>query len=594
MSMKKNLLSTGWLLFLVTIILSPQSFVYAQVYNTGNMYVAPGASVSLWGSFTNTNTGSVDHQGATIYANGDVSNAGSINIASGAVISLLATNWANTGTAIFSGMGKVSFDGTAAQNIDGGYTSGTQPSFSGIIINNASNVNLTNTAASVSNALTFTNGSILLGNNNLRLDATASISGAGAGMLVATNGTGYLIKEGVGNSSFFSFPVGRIAGDYTPCSVANTSGSSRNYTVNVKNYTNSTPDEGSNISTGMDRTWQIFADAAGTANITLVHNAVTNTSGPGTNGATFNNSAAYVTQQVADGNWTTTTTTTSGGTPVNTISSAAAVTLPALSSDFTGFFSKSSDIMSSLSKTIMTTPKVFLQGAYSGGVMTTTLNTLGLIPLTQPYSAGPFNYAGVEKVTAIPANVTDWILVELRDAVTPTTVMATRAAFLLKDGTITDLDGVSPLRFKSAAAGNYFIAVRHRNHLGIRNAASQAFAVEANTTFDFTALQANAYQNGAISSNPAMAAVSGGKFALWAGNASSNNNVKYSGPGNDQTVILNAALGGNPNLILSNVYNNADLNMNGTVRFSGPNNEQNFLLNTILGGNPNFIITQHL
>ncbi len=591
--MKTILLKQKWIPPIMMLVLA--SFAgNAQVYNSGNMYIAPGSSASLWGTFTNTNTGAVNHQGATLYVNGDVSNSGSINTAVGAGISFLGTNWANSNTATFTGTGTVSFDGTAAQNIDGGYISGTQPSFPGIIINNTSNVNLTNTATSVSNALTFTNGSILLGNNNLRLDATASIGGAGAAKFAATNGTGYLIKEGVANSNSFTFPVGRIAGDYTPCTVVNTSGSSRSYTVNVKNYTNSTPDEGSNISRGIDRTWQIFADAAGTANITLVHNAVTNTNGPGTNGATFDNVAAYVTQQVADGDWTTTTTTTSGGTPVNIISNATAVTLPALSSDFTGYFSKSSDIMSSLSKTIMATPKVFLQGAYSGGVMTTTLNTLGLIPTTyQPYSVNPFNYSGGEKVTAIPVNVTDWILVELRNAPAPAPPLASRAGFLLKDGTITDLDGVSPLRFKGMIAGSYYIAVRHRNHLGIRTAANQAFAIEANTAYDFTTLQSSAFQNGAINTNAAMAAVSGGKFALWAGNASSNNNVKYSGPGNDQTIILNTALTGNPNFVLGSVYHNADLNMNGTVRFSGPNNEQNYLLNTILGGNPNFIINQH-
>ena len=244
----------------------------------------------------------------------------------------------------------------------------------------------------------------------------------------------------------------------------------------------------------------------------------------------------------------------------------------------------------------MTTPKVFLQGAYSGGVMTTTLNTLGLIPLTQPYSAAPFNYAGVENVTAIPANVTDWVLVELRDATTPTTVVATRAGFLLKDGTITDLDGVSALRFKGTAAANYFVAVRHRNHLGIRTAANQAFVLETNTTYDFTGTQANAYQNVAITTNAAMAAVSGGKFALWGGNAantgSGTTSIRVTGAPvvNDYSAIL-SALGSAA--VLNNVYHVADLNLNGNIRVTGSPavNDYTFLLN-VLGTNTS--LTQHL
>ncbi len=234
-----------------------------------------------------------------------------------------------------------------------------------------------------------------------------------------------------------------------------------------------------------------------------------------------------------------------------------------------------------------------LQGAMSGTTMTTTLNTLNLVPLSQPYNFGPFNYAVTESVAAIPANVTDWVLVELRDAAAPATVLATRAAFILKNGSIVDLDGTSPVSFSAIGEGSYYVSVRHRNHLGIRTAAAQ-YIDNSGKAYDFTTSQSSAYQNGTITSNAAMVAVSGGKFALWGGNANSNANVRYSGPGNDQTTILNNALGGNPNFVLSNVYNNADLNMNGTVRYSGPNNEQNYLLNTILVGNPNFIINQHL
>lgn len=562
----------------------------AQVYNAGDLYVAPGANASFWGTFTNGSTGQLDQRG-TLYLNGDVSNAGNVSTTTGAVTSFLGTNWANASTATLSGTANISFDGTSAQTIDGGYTTGAQPSFPGITVNNSNGISLINTAASISNSLAFSSGSIMLGNNNLRLDASASISGAAAGKFAITDGTGYLTKEGVANSSSFTFPVGRAANDYTPCLITNSSGSNRNYFANVKDYAGSTPVEG-NITSGIDRTWQIFADAAGAATVTLVHNAATNTNGTGTNGAAFNNSAAYVTQQITAGSWNTSTTTSNGSSPVNTLGSTAAVTLPALPTDANGYFTKTSDIMSSLDQTVMVTPKVLLQGAYAGsGLMTTTLRTAGLIPLTQPYNTSPFNYAGVEKVNAIPASVTDWILVELRNATTPATVVATRAGFVKNDGTITDLDGTSPLRFKGVAADNYFIAIRHRNHMGIRTNANQSFALESNTAYDFTTAQASAYQNPAITTNAAMKNIASGVYAMWAGNTNGNNTVRYSGVNNDLTPLL-SALGGSQSTILTNVYRTADLNMNGTVRYSGVNNDNTFLL-SILGGSQSIIFTQH-
>ena len=58
--------------------------------------------------------------------------------------------------------------------------------------------------------------------------------------------------------------------------------------------------------------------------------------------------------------------------------------------------------------------KAWLQGPYSSGAMTTSLNTAGYIPMSHPYAVAPWNYGGTESVTGIPAGVVDWVLVELR------------------------------------------------------------------------------------------------------------------------------------------------------------------------------------
>jgi hypothetical protein len=112
--------------------------------------------------------------------------------------------------------------------------------------------------------------------------------------------------------------------------------------------------------------------------------------------------------------------------------------------------------------------RVFLEGAYVGGQMSTFLNTSALIPLNQPYNAIPWNYPGTESVSAIPANVVDWVLVELRS--TETAVVETRAAFLKNDGTLVDLDGIGNIKFTSTPEGDYYVVVKHRNHLPVMTA----------------------------------------------------------------------------------------------------------------------------
>ena len=74
--------------------------------------------------------------------------------------------------------------------------------------------------------------------------------------------------------------------------------------------------------------------------------------------------------------------------------------------------------------------------------------------------------------------VVDWVVLEIRDATDPKIIHATRAALLQADGDIVDVDGVSPVAFHNLPAGNYHVAVRHRNHIGIMSA--QTLALGAN------------------------------------------------------------------------------------------------------------------
>jgi choice-of-anchor B domain-containing protein len=108
------------------------------------------------------------------------------------------------------------------------------------------------------------------------------------------------------------------------------------------------------------------------------------------------------------------------------------------------------------------------------------LGTTTSFPLSDPYKTPAYNSKFVHvnnnttattTSTIVTANqVVDWVFLELRTGISgATTVVQTRSALLRLDGNIVDMDGVSPVSFPGAA-GNYYITVRHRTHLGFRSA----------------------------------------------------------------------------------------------------------------------------
>jgi hypothetical protein len=219
--------------------------------------------------------------------------------------------------------------------------------------------------------------------------------------------------------------------------------------------------------------------------------------------------------------------------------------------------------------------KVFLGGPLSGTTMTTTLNSSGLIPLTQPYTnVSPFFYTGTESVISIPnANVVDWVLVELRTGTASNTKVASKACFLLKTGAIVGTDGVSAPQFTGLSAGNYYVVIRHRNHLPVMTATSIALS-SSSSLYDFTTAQAKAY------GTTPMQTV-GSVFAMWAGDANSNGNIRYNGISADRSTVLSAVNATSLSTPVSNVYSNADVNMNGNIRYNGISADRTVILNNV-------------
>jgi hypothetical protein len=159
---------------------------------------------------------------------------------------------------------------------------------------------------------------------------------------------------------------------------------------------------------------------------------------------------------------------------------------------------------------ILAKVKVFLQGPYSGGVLATTLNSGGLIPLSAStaYNTTTFGYTD-KTVGSIPnANVVDWVLVDLRTGTASGTKVETQAGFVLNDGSIVDSDGSSDLSFSVATAGDYYIVIRHRNHLAIMSAA--AVTLPNGTAYDFTTGLTQAFGG-------SMKSLTGGVYGMYVG-----------------------------------------------------------------------------
>jgi hypothetical protein len=145
---------------------------------------------------------------------------------------------------------------------------------------------------------------------------------------------------------------------------------------------------------------------------------------------------------------------------------------------------------------------VMLEGAYNTGTNTMNANLNAVasapahanyIPLAQPYNGAPWNYAGTESVGAMPTGVVDWVLIEIRQATTPTlatsgTILAKRAAFVKQDGSVVELDGTTTIHFSNYAVSsgnNLYIVVRHRNHLAVMSSAGATLAAGV-YSYDFT------------------------------------------------------------------------------------------------------------
>ena len=244
---------------------------------------------------------------------------------------------------------------------------------------------------------------------------------------------------------------------------------------------------------------------------------------------------------------------------------------------------------------VRVSPKVILSGAYNVGTgsMSDGLRLSGLVPLTEPYTALGYRRVargGSEQTSAAVLGlggsnaVVDWVRLELRSAVQPTMVVATRHGLLQSDGDIVASDGSSPLTFH-VGPGSYFVTVRHRNHLGCMTGAAISLTATASTVDLRSATTATWGTNAREQL--------GAQRALWAGNAVVDGSIRYTGNANDRDAILFVVGGGVPTNTVSG-YLLSDLNMDGVAKYTGENNDRDLILRAIGGVVPTNTIVQQI
>jgi len=133
--------------------------------------------------------------------------------------------------------------------------------------------------------------------------------------------------------------------------------------------------------------------------------------------------------------------------------------------------------------------KVFLEGAYDADncCMKTTLNDM--LPLTSPYD-------DALTVSSIPDCIVDWVYVEIRSSLAGST-LAGKSMLLKSDGSLCDPYYCHP-GFANVGCGNYYVVVRHRNHLAVISCAACEFRDTGTAEELDLSNSSNIYGTGAI------------------------------------------------------------------------------------------------
>lgn len=257
--------------------------------------------------------------------------------------------------------------------------------------------------------------------------------------------------------------------------------------------------------------------------------------------------------------------------------------------------SSRTQVTATITQPVAVNLKMALEGPYevATNLMRDDLRTAGLLPVAEPYTGLGFSQlagGGAESLMPTLLSITgndalvDWVRVELRSASNPAQIVATKQALLQRDGDVITADGAGTLIF-NVPAGNYHVAVRHRNHLGCMNVNAIPLAPTP-TEVDLASAATSTW-----GSNARKAV--GSKMALQAGNALTDGQIKYIGAGNDRDPIL-VIVGATVPTNVASGYQPTDINLDGQIKYTGQNNDRDPILVNVGGTTPNNVIFEQL
>jgi len=617
-----NKLKLGLLSLLLPIAATGQADLF--VASSGNMYFYGNADIF-----------------------GNVTNNGTMGTVGNVTITFFGQNWVNGSTASFTetgGTGVYSFTqprpapyaSNFTQTLNGGYAAGTQPAFPNLNINNANNVSMLLTKTRVVDNLSFTTGKIVLNDFDMVLGNATTITGYNQNSYVVSNSTsGHLVKDAY--TGAFVFPVGKgTAGvtDYAPAKITNTS--SNGIHVNVSDYASTALNAPRTTNDGIDRTWNIYADnSSGNSVIDLQHDMSSNQ-------PNFKNSSHFVTRYIGAApntagdmmsvdKWERNIS-GPGTTPGTLTTGAAIATASERSRTYTTFATAAGQNTANYTKAtgpLCLNARAYLEGALmaNGGatapdgrplmrdnLRNSPFTGLNYIPTTNPYQQATAHVDVTARYTALPPQsdpsyaflksvldpaeftvsgqdaLVDWMWVELRDKNNRSTVVSNRAALIQRDGDIVDVDGKSCVSFPGVALDDYYVAVRHRDHLGAMTQSVQTYdnmqslvdmSITSTPMYDFGPGGPGGFNYTGLATNNNVIV---GRRALWAGDFNADGKVKFDNPAGDANVVNFDVLTAPGQSVppLSNFNNavdywNSDYNMDSKAKLDNPQGDLNFL-----------------
>ena len=512
---------------------------------------------------TNNGTITIVGTGQLIVQGGMTNSPGSVlNMAENSLLTVSDELIISSGSIIHEGA-TIILNGTASSNLTS----------NGVVLGNltlnktSGDVSHLGGALNIAGDLDLTSGDLILGGNNLLMSATGTSNSGNVNSYVQAHAGGKFQKVFSASNPSFVFPIGDND-DFSPLSSVPSINTATVSASVVDDFAANTANHPNRIS----RNWLV--------NTSTGTNALLGTYVPGdiVGMASKIVGGAYPIPSTA---WVMTGSTGNGTNQVG-------VTAPA------------GDVVFSGLTTIGTVKlKAYLAGAYNTGtgMMSTSLNSLGLIPLPSPYSQD------ATSVISIPnADITDWVLLEITNASNGGDPTLYKSAFIKKDGTIVDLNGTADPQI-IGAYGSAIVRIRHRNHLSVRTDLGISTSTPSLQNFS---TNTNVYSNPSVTSNGPQRNLTG-TFMLWGGETNNDEYVTYLSTIDENFEDINSDalsilthLGNNLSNIFSNTYSKFDTNLDGYVTYLSTIDENFEDINSdaltilsILGNNLSYLVQIH-